>query len=449
MVERVEVERLLDRVLQHSEAQQTEVLYLANDDSLTRFANSQIHQNVAEHDRSVQVRVINDQRTGVASTNRLDEDNLRKTVERAMEISRLAEPNPAAAELPEDVAEVDPALGYVSATADANPDVRGEGARAVIAAGLKHDLEVSGSFATGTVTQAVSNSRGVRAYHRRSQASLVTVMHGGGASGYANAASTDVGEIDAEALGIEAADKAVRSQGAEELEPGVYEVVLEEYAVATALEYLSFIGFSALALEEDRSFMEIGKQVMGQNVSIWDDGNDPSGLPSPIDYEGVAKRRVDLVERGIARAVVHDAATAHRAGVRSTGHALPAPNPWGPIALNLFMAPGDSSKEQMLADMKRGVWVTRFHYVNPVHPKKAILTGMTKDGTFLVENGRFVRPVLNFRFTQPMLEALSEIEAVSAETRLLPGDDWVGGGTRVPALRIGKFAFTGVTRRDA
>lgn len=449
MVERAEVEALLDRVLKLSDAQQTEVLYLGGDQALTRFANSQIHQNVMEHDRSVQVRVIDDQRTGVATTNRLDDESLRKTVARAREISRLAEPNPAAAALPEDVSETDPVLGYVSSTAEADPGVRAEGARAVIAAGLAHDLEVSGSFATGTITRAVANSRGIRAYHRRTQASLVTVMHGGGASGYANAASTDVTEIDSEALGREAADKAVRSQGAEELEPGVYEVVLEEYAVATALEYLSYIGFSGLALEEDRTFMELGSQVMGENVSVWDDGTDPTGLPSPIDYEGVAKRRVNLIEAGVARAVVHDAASAHRAGTQSTGHALPAPNPWGPMALNLFMAPGDSSKERMLADMKRGIWVTRFHYVNPVHPKKAVLTGMTKDGTFLVENGRFVRPVLNFRFTQAMPEAFSDVQAISAQTRLLPGDDWIGGGTRVPAVKLGKFAFTGVTRSDA
>ena len=449
MVEREEVERLLDVVLRSSDAQQTEVLYLGGDEALTRFANSQIHQNVAEHDRSLQVRVINDQRTGVASTNRLDETSLRATVAQAIEISRRAQPNPNAGDLPQDVAEVDPMIGYVEATADADPTIRGEGARAVIAAGLKHDLEVSGSFATSTITHAVANSRGVRAYHRRTRASLVTVMHGEGASGYANAASTDVGEIDAESLGGEAADKAVRSQGAEELEPGVYEVVLEEYAVATVLEYLSYIGFSALALEEDRSFMEIGRRVMGENITIWDDGADPSGLPAPIDYEGVAKRRVQLIDRGIARGVVHDAATAHRAGVQSTGHALPAPNAWGPMALNLFLAPGESSKDEMLAGMQRGIWVTRFHYVNPVHPKKAVLTGMTKDGTFLVENGRFVRPVLNFRFTQPMLEALSDVQAISAESRLLPGDDGVGGGTRVPALKIGRFAFTGVTRRDA
>ncbi|MFN2483917.1 MAG: TldD/PmbA family protein [Candidatus Limnocylindria bacterium] len=443
---RTEVDEVLERTLRHSEAHETEVLYLAQDDALTRFANSQIHQNVAEHDRSIQVRVIHEQRTGVASTNRLDEASLRDVVERATAISRRARPNPKTAELPDGAGETDPELGYVARTAEADPEERGRGARAVIAAGGPHGLTVSGSFATGTSTTAVANSRGLRSYHRSTRAALVTVMLEDGATGYANAASGDVGDIDAEALGREAADKAVRSRGAEEIEPGEYEVVLEEYAVATALEYLSYIGFSALAYEEERSFMELGKQVMGANVSIWDDGCDPSGLPTPIDYEGVPKQRVDLIERGVAKAVVHDAATASRAGVRSTGHALPAPNVYGPYAWNLFMAPGEASKEDMLASIGRGVWVTRFHYVNPVHPKKAVLTGMTKDGTFLVENGRFVKPILNMRFTQPMLDAFSSVEAISSDTRLLPGD--FIGGTRAPAVKLGRFNFTGVTRRD-
>ncbi|MDQ3881365.1 MAG: TldD/PmbA family protein [Chloroflexota bacterium] len=440
------VGELLERTLRHSDADQTEVLYLAQDDALTRFANSQIHQNVAEHDRSVQVRVIHEQRTGVASTNRLDEASLRAVVERAIEISRLAAPNANAPRLPEPGGEHDPELGYVARTAEADPQERGRGAQAVIAAGEPHGLTVSGSFATGTSTVAVANSHGVRRYHRSTRAALVTVMLDGAATGYANAGSTDVADIDTEALGREAADKAVRSRGAEELEPGEYEVVLEEYAVATVLEYLSFIGFSGLAYQEDRSFMELGKQVMGENVSIWDDGCDPSGIPSPIDYEGAAKQRVDLIERGVARAVVHDAATAHRAGVPSTGHGLPAPNVYGPFAWNLFMAPGESSKDEMLSSMARGIWVTRFHYVNPVHPKKAVLTGMTKDGTFLVENGRFVKPILNFRFTQAILEAFSDMQAISRQTRLLPGD--FVGAIRAPAVKIGRFNFTGVTRRD-
>ena len=233
-----------------------------------------------------------------------------------------------------------------------------------------------------------------------------------------------------------------------ELEPGEYPVILEEYAVATILEYLSWAGFSALAVEEGRSFMDLGQQIMGPNVTIWDDGLDPLGLPTAIDYEGVPKQRVDLISNGVARAVVHDTATATRAGVASTGHGLPAPNAFGPIAWNLFMAPGSSAKEVMLSGIERGVWVTRFHYVNIVHAKRGILTGMTKDGTFLIEDGRISRPIRNLRFTQSIPEAFSTIEAIGSETRMVAAE-YSGINARVPALRLAKFAFTGATGTEA
>jgi predicted Zn-dependent protease len=311
-------------------------------------------------------------------------------------------------------------------------------------------LETAGSYSTSTTTIAVANTKGIRTEHRSTRAVLLTVMMdgfaSGAASGYAQAGSPDVTQIDAEALGAEAASKGDRMRGATELEAGEYEVVLEEYAVAGLLEYLSYIGFSGLAHEEGRSFMDLGARVMGENVSIWDDGADPSGLPSPIDFEGVRRKRVDLIERGIATAVVHDAATGSRAGSGSTGHGLPAPNLFGPMALNLFMSPGDTSRDDLATPIKRGVWVTRFHYINPVHPKKAILTGMTKDGTFLIEDGRITRPLLNFRFTQSVPEAFSDVRAASRETKLLPGEFF--GASRVPALHLGSFNFTGVTAAE-
>jgi predicted Zn-dependent protease len=344
----------------------------------------------------------------------------------------------------------DPELGYIAATAEAGAELRAEGARAVIASGSAAGLETAGSFSTSTMTVAVANSNGVRAEHRSTRAALLTVMMdgfaSGAASGYAQAGSPDVGEIDAEGLGAEAAAKGARMRGATELEAGEYEVVLEEYAVAGLMEYLSFIGFSGLAHEEGRSFMELGNRVMGDSVSIWDDGADPSGMPSPIDFEGVVRKRVDLIESGVAHAVVHDAATGSRAGTGSTGHGLPAPNLYGPMALNLFMAPGDTPRDELLAPISRGVWVTRFHYINPVHPKKAILTGMTKDGTFLIEDGRLTRPILNFRFTQSVPEAFSDVRAASRETKLLPGEFL--GASRVPALHLGSFNFTGVTAAE-
>jgi len=448
VVTRDDVETLLGRALEHSAADGTEALYLGQDAALTRFATNRIHQSVREHDAQLQVRVVDRERVGVASTNKLDEDGIRSVVERAAAIAEHSAPNPRAGVLPEpDGRTHDPELGFVPATAEAGAERRAEGARAVIAAGEEAGLQTAGSFSTTETTIAVANSRGVRAQHRSTRASLLTVMMdgfaSGAASGYAHAGSPDIGDVDAEAIGREAAAKGDQMRGATELEAGEYEVILEEYAIAGLMEYLSFIGFSGLALEEGRSFMELGKRVMGENVSIWDDGADPGGMPAPIDFEGVVRRRVELITDGVASAVVHDAATGARAGTGSTGHALPAPNLFGPMASNLFMAPGTTPRDELIRGVKRGVWVTRFHYINPVHPKKAILTGMTKDGTFLIEDGRLTRPLLNFRFTQSIPEAFSDVRAASRETKLLPGEFF--GAARVPALHLGSFNFTGTT----
>ncbi len=442
------VDELLDAALAVSTAEATEVLYMAEDSALTRFANNQIHQNVREHDAVIQVRVIDRERIGVAATNRLDPEGIRDVVERATAIAERSRPNPRAAIMPEpDGRDHDPELGFVSATAEATADHRAEGVRAVIAAGEAKKLQTSGAFSTAESGVAVANSHGVRARHRATRAKLLTVMMDGfgpgAASGYAHLGSTDVGEIDAESLGLEAAAKGDAMRGAGPMDPGEYEVILEEHAVAGLLEYLAYIGFSGLALEEGRSFMELGKRIMGENVSIWDDGADPTGMPSTIDFEGLARQRVDLIQDGVAHAVVHDAATGSRAGTGSTGHGLPAPNLYGPMPLNLFMAPGSTPRDELIAGIERGIWVTRFHYINVVHPKKAILTGMTKDGTFLIEHGKITRPLMNFRFTQSFPEAFSDVRAIGASTMLLPGEFL--GGYRVPAVHLGSFNFTGVT----
>jgi predicted Zn-dependent protease len=207
------------------------------------------------------------------------------------------------------------------------------------------------------------------------------------------------------------------------------------------VEFMNFTGFSALALQEERSFMRLGEKIADDRISIWDDGLDPTGLPMAFDFEGTPRRRVDLIANGIAKDVVYDQATARRAGRESTGHGLPAPNPDGPFALNTFMAPGDVPKSELAAGIERGIWVTRFWYVRIVHPKASIITGMTRDGTFLIEHGRITRPVRDLRFTQSMLEALSGTEAVSATTKLEAANE-LFGCSRVPALRLRAFNFS-------
>jgi PmbA protein len=203
---------------------------------------------------------------------------------------------------------------------------------------------------------------------------------------------------------------------------------------------MSFTGFSALALQEERSFMRLGERITGEPVTVWDDGLDPNGIPSPFDFEGVPKQRVDLITRGVASGVVYDMLTATRADRASTGHGLPAPNTEGPFAVNLFMAPGSAAKADLASDIKRGIWVTRFWYVRIVQPKASVITGMTRDGTFLIENGRVTRPIKDLRFTQSMLDALDGTLAISRSTKLQASEYF--GASRVPAVRLKAFTFT-------
>ncbi len=422
---------------------EVEVMAMADEGSLTRFANSEIHQNVAESNVQVNLRFVTGKRVGVASTNRSDAEGLRSLAERAAAIARNSEELEDWGGLPEPTPIRDVPEGYAEATAGATPELRAEGVRAVIAAADAAGVVSYGSFSTATETLGIANSKGVRASQRRTVSQLLTVaMAPDGGSGYAESAAVDVTGIDAAEIGRQAAEKARATGNPIAVDPGEWPVVLEEYAVVDLLSMLGYMGFSALAVQEERSFSEPGRRVGSDLVSIVDDGHDPQTLPMAFDYEGVAKERVSLIDHGLCRDVVFDAQTAARAGRASTGHGLPAPNPYGPFPLNMAMAAGETPRDELVRGLDRGLLVTRFHYTNPVHPKLAIVTGMTRDGTFYVEDGRIVGPVRNLRFTQSYLEALAATSAISRERRTLKGDF---GGVLVPAIRVDSWNFTGAT----
>jgi PmbA protein len=434
------------RLAEAAGATEAEALVAAGDEALTRFANSEIHQNVAEADVRVNLRFVRGKRVGVASSGRTDAEALRDLAEIAGRIAAVAEEAGDWAGLP-DPRPIEPVVGaFATGTADASPELRAEGVRAVIAAADRAGVTAFGSFSTGTETVAIATTTGIRATEARTSARLLAVTMGpDDGTGYAEASAVDATSIDAAEVGREAAEKARRSARPVDLPPGDYPVVLEPYAVVDILDNLGFVGFSGLAVEEGRSFFEPGKRIGSELVTIVDDARDPAGMPSSFDYEGVPKARVVMVDRGICRSIVHDAATAARAGVRSTGHGLPAPNPWGPFPLNAAMAAGSTAATDLVRGMRRGLLVTRFHYTNVVHAKLAVVTGMTRDGTFLVEDGEIVGPVRNLRFTQSYLDALAAVEAVSAERRLLRGEL---GAALVPSVRVGSWRFTGATTSE-
>jgi predicted Zn-dependent protease len=312
---------------------------------------------------------------------------------------------------------------------------------------LQAGFSAFGALTTSVVEIAVANSLGVAAYVPTTFAEINTVVMSGTSAGYASALTLDFDELDFEAIGEEALAKCARSQSPVALATGDYPVILEPYAVQDIVQMMSFVGFGAVAFQEGRSFMtgKLGRQVVDPRVSIWDDGLSADTVPWPFDCEGVPKQRVGLIENGVARGVVYDSYSAGKEdGRTSTGHAVPPPNRLGPFPLNLHFAPGDASLEAMIRSTERGIYVTRFHYTRPVEPVRLVVTGMTRDGTFLIQDGEIAYPIKNLRFTQSYVEALNRVEMIGSQTRLLLGIRDIAR-ISVPALKLGAFSFTGTT----
>ena len=446
MLGEAEMRRIAETVMGASRADQTEVEVFWHNSALTRFANNYIHQNVEQTDVDVRVRCVIGQKIGIASTNEISDDALAGVAAKAYEIAghqrenedfrSLPRPEPAQA-----------ANAWSEATARCGPEERAAVVAQVCDASSRAGLTAAGAFHTTAQEIALANSLGVFAHHQKTQADINTVVMSETSSGYAARVSKDAGHIDGDEVGREAVDKALRGIEPRAIEPGDYEVILEPYAVCDLLDFFSYLSFAALPFMEKRSFLagRIGEPVMDEKISIWDDGLSEAGIPSPFDYEGVPKQKVSFIERGVAKGVVWDTYLAGKQGSdqRSTGHALPAGSTIGALPLHMFMAPGDASVDDMVRDVKRGLLVTRFWYTRTVHPLNVVTTGMTRDGTFLIENGAIAGPVRDMRFTQGYVEALNHVDAVGRDAPLVLAD-FGGGVRRVPALKLAKWTFTGV-----
>jgi PmbA protein len=428
-----------DRALARLERGEAEVVIVDESSELTRFAGNEIHQSVAERSRYVRVRLIDEGRIGVGEVR----GHLDDAVERALasaEQSRRVTTTSDVSPLPKpDAAEEGPAA-YAEATARATPEERAGLVAVVTGAAAAQGINSYGALSTTTSTTAIVTSAGIRRAATTTQASLVAVARGDNGGGYASRHSADLDALGVEELATEVVDTCMRNQNATAIDPGEYEVVLSPYAVTDLLEHLSWTSFSALATQEHRSFMRMGEQLMSKEVTIRDDATTPEMFPFPFDYEGVSTRPVTLIDRGVCSAVVYDTPTALRDGVASTGHSLPQPNTWGPLARHMIMDGGDTPWEEMVGSVTRGLYITRFWYVRDVHPLRTVITGMTREGTFLIENGRITRPVKDLRFTQSIVGALANVLRVSRERRLELGES--ESGVLSPWLQIGRFTFT-------
>ena len=425
-------------------AADVEVVVNHQAEGLTRFANSQVHQNVARDDLVASVRVVLDGgRTGVVHVHTDDPADVARGATEAAALARVSPPNdeypglaPAA---PTDSVPVD------EATLDAGPDDRATAVGAVLAE-IPADLEAAGAYRTVASELAIFTTAGQRAYAPGSVATLTMVVMSPSSSGYAEDGGRGMSDIDPARTATRAVAKAVAGKDPVDVPAGAWPVVLEPPAVATVVQFLSYLGFGGREYLEGRSFAtgHLGQQCVDTRLTVVDDALGPLATGHAFDYEGTPKQRVEMIRNGIATAVVHDRHSAAKAGTQSTGHGLPAPNTHGPLSLNPALLAGtDGSFDDVLAGCERGLLVTRFHYTNVVHPKETTITGMTRDGTFLVEDGRITAPVKNLRFTQSILAALATVEAISTETAYATEIFEEGG--HFPSLRLPSFTFSSTT----
>jgi predicted Zn-dependent protease len=440
---------LLKKVVQESSADQTEAIFLTEDSSLTRFADSTIHQHVAERNQTLILRVVLGKRIGVVTTNILQPSSVKNIIQKAISLAKVQHPNDKFISLPEPkpIPEIDTFSININ---HLTPSSKVKMIQNVFTLAKGKGFGASGAFSNGTVELSVANSLGVEAYQSYSDLSFHLIVKDGESTGYASFVSRDPDQLNVEFLTEEAIGKVSRGEPIQ-IEPGEYEVILEPYAVNELLSFLGYLGFHALAVQEGRSFFcnEFGKKMVDEKVTIYDDGLDPEGLQVPFDFEGVPKKKVTFFEKGVAREVTYDSFTGGREGKDSTGHGLIAPNTAGPIPINLFMKEGDSSLEAMIRSVRKGVYVTRFHYTNVVEPMKAVITGMTRDGTFLIEEGEIKRPIKNLRFTESILKALSRVSAISKDRRVCSEGTVYSRrfvtGTVAPAIKVDGFNFSGVS----
>jgi len=441
-----DLKKIIDLVLRlgrKAGAEETEVQLDETIDALTRFANNAIHQNVAEHGVTVSVRTVVNRRTARATTNRLDEDSLRHAVESSLRLAHSQPQNRELLAMP-GKQRYRTVNRFSAETAAVSPETRARAVKQACEVAIRSGQVAAGIFSAGQSQLALGNSRGLLATHRQTHAEFSITMQDHPAASWAKANSGDVAKIEPLALARRASEKAKMAKDAQELSPGKYTVILEPAAVLDLVGFL-FYDFAATALEDQRSCLNqrMGKQLFGKNIAIVDDVYHPLQLGAPFDGEGMARERVRLVESGVPKNLVYSRSSAKKASKKPTGHGFALPNEYGEAPMNLVFGGGDSSVERMIAGTDRGLLVTRVWYIREVDPYEKVMTGMTRDGLFLVENGKVKTAVRNFRFNQSLIELLQNVQEMGAAVRTTAEEAFE---MVVPAMKVTGFHFTEPTK---
>ena len=460
MLDQKSAEQIFERVQKFATTKDVEVIVNAVHFSLTRFANNTIHQNVAEDNNVVSVRTVIDGKTARATTNKTDDASLKRAVEAAERLTRVQEPDPDLLPLAKPMPAGEKPSRYFERSAKLTPEDRAAGVAKIVGVAKKNKLVTAGIFSSGESFEGILNSAGMRNFHRQSAAEVsVTMLNDAQrSSGWQKRNAPDIGAFDPAEVGEIAAQKSLASANPKELPPGKYDVILEPSAVLDLVGFM-FQDFGAQAVLDERSFLNerIGTKLFGENITIDEDAYHPLQSGTQFDGEGVPKQRLRLVENGVIKNVVFSRASAERmkksalakhfASIQPTGHGFPLPNEVGDAPMNIVLAGAAKGKAktvpQMIAESERAILVTRVWYIREVEPYQKVLTGMTRDGTFLVEEGKVKHGTLNFRLNQSLVEMLNNVLAMSESVRAAGEESF---DMVVPAMKVRGFNFTEVTK---
>ena len=445
MKEELESLAILRAALDRVDAGEADASLVSVDQNISRFANSQLHQNMSEESAWLTLRVVVDGAMGVATTTVFDDAEIERTADVAREAARRSRPVPDFRGLYSANEPVPDVASFDEATASLSPADKATALRTMFDRGAAAGVQFAGAFTSGIASVACANTHGVRRFARLSYADATVIAIGSHGSGYATRRERRAMDVDMAALGDEATVKATLATDAvEDIEPGAYDVILEPPALAEVFDWMNMIAFTGQSYEDGSSFFvgHLGQRVLGENFTLVDDSI--GYLPFPFDIEGLPKRRVPLIEHGVIRTPVLDKAWADRLGLQPTAHAWSLGSPEHGAAFHLAMSGGTSTRDEMITSTKLGIWVTRFNYVNGLlEPKSALMTGTTRDGTFLIRDGKVAARLPNLRWTQSMVEAFSNIESLSSERRSVGTWYNMFGGTLAPVTKIRGWNFTG------
>lgn len=436
------VSQLADEVLGRIGVRaEAEVHVSGGPSALTRFANSFIHQNVAEESITVSLRLAVDGKVASGSTTNLTDEGLDRVVDDTVDLARL---RPTDEEWP-GVAAVAAVLNierFDEETADVSPAVRARVVRDFVDAGP--ELRAAGFCETEARQVVFANTAGQRVGGRYTRVTLDGIQQSESSAGSGHATSLRLSDIDGSVVGDLAAQRARDGMAPVDVEPGEYEVVLSPECVGTIAVFLGYYGLNAKMHLEGQSFVRLGEQQFDRRFNYFDDITDPRALGVPFDTEGTPKRRVALIEAGVTKSLVHDRRTAKRAGVESTGHAMPGSEVWGPLPYTVFIGEGEDSVESLIASVDRGLYVSTFNYCRVLDPKSLGVTGLTRNGTFMIENGSVTAAVTNLRFTQSFVGAFGDGRILGIGNDGRHADCEFGAGmVHAPSMRLAGWNFTG------